>query len=112
MAYFFGAQDCDMPEDLTLPETRPEAGVDHVDVMEFLGLHRAEGINNDKNRGSFLQPWIRWELDPVEPCSKDNHCINKTASIDCIVDIGCNVTVLHLLTEYILWDEPYLLLTL
>ncbi|EEC43241.1 predicted protein [Phaeodactylum tricornutum CCAP 1055/1] len=51
-----GLEDCDMPEDLTLPETRPEAGVDHVDVMEFLGLHRAEGINNDKNRGSFLQP--------------------------------------------------------
>lgn len=33
-----------MPEHLTLPETRPEAGVEQVDVMDFLGLFRAAPI--------------------------------------------------------------------
>jgi hypothetical protein len=34
-----------MPTELSLPDARPEAGVDHVDVMKFLGLKRAEAIN-------------------------------------------------------------------
>jgi hypothetical protein len=38
-------QDCDMPEGLKAPETRPEAGVDQVDVMNFLGLKRAESLS-------------------------------------------------------------------
>lgn len=41
-----------MPDDLTAPETRPEAGIDHVDVMEMLGLKRAksvkEAVDDDK----------------------------------------------------------------
>lgn len=41
-------QDCDYPEDLTVPETRPEAGVDHVDVMGFLGLKRAAPVGKKK----------------------------------------------------------------
>jgi hypothetical protein len=39
-----------MPQDLTVPETRPEAGVDHVDVMGFLGLKRAEGLSGNKKK--------------------------------------------------------------
>lgn len=31
--------------DLDVPETRPEAGVDHVDVMGFLGLKKAEPVS-------------------------------------------------------------------
>jgi hypothetical protein len=47
-----GLEDCDMPRDLTVPETRPEAGVDHVDVMAFLGLNRAVSLNKmGKNEG-------------------------------------------------------------
>ena len=34
-----------MPEGLKAPETRPEAGVDQVDVMSFLGLKRAESLS-------------------------------------------------------------------
>jgi hypothetical protein len=34
-------KDCDMPENLKLPETRPEAGIESVDVMSMLGLQRA-----------------------------------------------------------------------
>lgn len=36
-----------MPDDLKVPETRPEAGIDHVDVMGMLGLKRAESIDQD-----------------------------------------------------------------
>ena len=39
-------QDCDMPEDLKAPETRPEAGIDHVDVMDMLGLKRAKPVDS------------------------------------------------------------------
>jgi hypothetical protein len=35
-----------MPDDLTAPETRPEAGIDHVDVMDMLGLKRAKPIDS------------------------------------------------------------------
>jgi hypothetical protein len=35
-----------MPSDLSVPETRPEAGVDHVDVMGMLGLKRAKSLGN------------------------------------------------------------------
>jgi hypothetical protein len=41
-----------MPGDLTIPETRPEAGVDHVDVMGFLGLKRAEALNKKKKESN------------------------------------------------------------
>ena len=34
-----------MPRDLTVPETRPEAGVAQVDVMAFLGLQRMAPID-------------------------------------------------------------------
>lgn len=34
-----------MPAELTAPDARPEAGVDHVDVMKFLGLKRAESLS-------------------------------------------------------------------
>lgn len=38
-----------MPEGLQYPETRPEAGVENVDVMGFLGLKRAEEVTaNDE----------------------------------------------------------------
>jgi hypothetical protein len=37
-----------MPADLKVPETRPEAGIDHVDVMAVLGLKRAAPINAAK----------------------------------------------------------------
>ena len=43
-----------MPEVLNLPETRPEAGVEHADVMGFLGLKRAPTIS--PNSGSDLKP--------------------------------------------------------
>lgn len=38
-----------MPDDLTAPETRPEAGIDHVDVMDLLGLKRAKPVNSSSN---------------------------------------------------------------
>jgi hypothetical protein len=34
-----------MPAALSSPDARPEAGVDQVDVMEFLGLKRADSVN-------------------------------------------------------------------
>ena len=34
-----------MPEDLKVPGSRPEAGVDAVDVMKALGLKRAKGVD-------------------------------------------------------------------
>ena len=42
---FASLQDCDFPEDLKAPETRPEAGIDHVDVMDMLGLKRAKSVD-------------------------------------------------------------------
>lgn len=39
-------QDCDFPEETTVPELRPHAD---VDVMDFLGLKRAKGINTGKD---------------------------------------------------------------
>jgi len=38
-----------MPEVLTEPQTRTEAGVDQVDVMDFLGLKRAESLGAPKD---------------------------------------------------------------
>mmetsp|Transcript_1580 Transcript_1580/g.3485 ORF Transcript_1580/g.3485 Transcript_1580/m.3485 type:complete len:125 (+) Transcript_1580:94-468(+) len=43
-----GIEDCDMPDDLKVPETRPEAGIDHVDVMSMLGVKRAKPIDSKK----------------------------------------------------------------
>jgi len=40
-----------MPEGLSSPDARPEAGVDHVDVMGFLGLKRAEKLSAKKKDG-------------------------------------------------------------
>ena len=37
-----------MPDDLKVPETRPEAGIDRVDVMSLLGVKRAQSIDNKK----------------------------------------------------------------
>ena len=42
-------QDCDIPEGLKAPETRTEAGVDQVDVVDFLGLKRAESLSAPKD---------------------------------------------------------------
>jgi hypothetical protein len=33
-----------MPDSLQTPETRPEGGVDDVDVMQFLGIKRPESL--------------------------------------------------------------------
>jgi hypothetical protein len=57
MSHFVGfvwMQDCDMPEDLTLPGTRQESGFDEVDVLGFLNLKRAEslGKKSDKDEGN------------------------------------------------------------
>lgn len=35
-----------MPEDLKTPDSRPEAGIDHVDVMNMLGLKRAKSVDS------------------------------------------------------------------
>jgi hypothetical protein len=45
-----------MPEDLNVPETRPEAGVDHVDVMSFLGLKRASPVAKKEGDDKKLSP--------------------------------------------------------
>lgn len=37
-----------MPESLTTPEIREGGGVDDVDVMDLLGLKRAEGLVGKK----------------------------------------------------------------
>jgi hypothetical protein len=34
-----------MPAALSSPDARPEAGVDQVDVMKFLGLQRVESLS-------------------------------------------------------------------
>jgi hypothetical protein len=47
--HFCGTQDCDYPEDLNMPGSHQNAGVDQVDVMEFLNLKRAEGVNKKSN---------------------------------------------------------------
>ena len=49
------AQDCDYPEELELPGTRQESGVEEVDVMAFLNLKRAEAI---ENRHGDVTPWL------------------------------------------------------
>lgn len=38
-----GIEDCDMPADLQTPEIRAH-GLDHTDVMDFLGLKRAAPV--------------------------------------------------------------------
>eukprot|EP00527_Entomoneis_sp_CCMP2396_P000281 CAMPEP_0198141484 /NCGR_PEP_ID=MMETSP1443-20131203/4489_1 /TAXON_ID=186043 /ORGANISM="Entomoneis sp., Strain CCMP2396" /LENGTH=126 /DNA_ID=CAMNT_0043804249 /DNA_START=58 /DNA_END=438 /DNA_ORIENTATION=- len=43
-----GLEDCDMPDDLSVPDMRPEAGVEQVDVMGFLGLKRAKPMMASK----------------------------------------------------------------
>jgi hypothetical protein len=48
-------QDC-LPEDLLIPETRPEAGVDHVDVMAFLQLKRAKSLSKDDDGAGPVAP--------------------------------------------------------
>ena len=45
LTHLFCAQDCDMPAALSSPDARPEAGVDQVDVMEFLGLKRVDSLS-------------------------------------------------------------------
>jgi hypothetical protein len=39
-----------MPPGLSAPDARPEAGVDHVDVMDLLGLKRAKPIGKDTTK--------------------------------------------------------------
>ena len=38
-----------MPTALSAPETRSEAGIEKVDVMDVLGLKRAQAINVKKD---------------------------------------------------------------
>lgn len=45
-----------MPEGLSSPDARPEAGVDHVDVMDFLGLKRAESLSAKKDGDDEVTP--------------------------------------------------------
>jgi hypothetical protein len=52
---FVDAKDCDMPTGLSVPDARPEAGVDHVDVMKFLGLKRAEALKKQTGGGNTTQ---------------------------------------------------------
>lgn len=42
-------EDC-IPEDLKAPGTRDEAGIDHVDVMNFLDLKRAKPIHAEQEK--------------------------------------------------------------
>jgi hypothetical protein len=44
-----------MPTGLSAPDARPEAGVDHVDVMKFLGLKRAEALQKHTTGGETSQ---------------------------------------------------------
>eukprot|EP00560_Eucampia_antarctica_P008208 CAMPEP_0197826154 /NCGR_PEP_ID=MMETSP1437-20131217/3146_1 /TAXON_ID=49252 ORGANISM="Eucampia antarctica, Strain CCMP1452" /NCGR_SAMPLE_ID=MMETSP1437 /ASSEMBLY_ACC=CAM_ASM_001096 /LENGTH=128 /DNA_ID=CAMNT_0043426465 /DNA_START=56 /DNA_END=442 /DNA_ORIENTATION=- len=47
-----GIEDCDMHDDLKLPNTHTDAGIDHVDVMSFLNLKRAiplQSSDREKN---------------------------------------------------------------
>jgi len=39
-----------MPEALKVPENRPEASLDDVDVMGFLGLKRAKDLGHPKSK--------------------------------------------------------------
>lgn len=41
-----------MPFEMTVPENRPEAGVDNVDVMNVLGLKRAAPVSKGKKDNS------------------------------------------------------------
>jgi len=48
-AYRKFQEDC-IPEDLKAPGTRDEAGIDHVDVMNFLDLKRAKPIHAEQEK--------------------------------------------------------------
>jgi len=43
-------QDCDMPEELKLPGTHQDAGIDHVNVKEFLHLKRAAPVSKSSSK--------------------------------------------------------------
>lgn len=45
-----------MPTDLQMPETRPEGGVDNVDVMEFLGIKRPESLKAHHDSDDTVAP--------------------------------------------------------
>jgi hypothetical protein len=49
------SQDC-MPEDLNIPENRPEYGMDHVDVMAYLGLKRAIPLSKKEDDDDAVAP--------------------------------------------------------
>eukprot|EP00541_Cyclophora_tenuis_P002339 CAMPEP_0116541784 /NCGR_PEP_ID=MMETSP0397-20121206/665_1 /TAXON_ID=216820 /ORGANISM="Cyclophora tenuis, Strain ECT3854" /LENGTH=99 /DNA_ID=CAMNT_0004065745 /DNA_START=199 /DNA_END=498 /DNA_ORIENTATION=+ len=40
-----GIEDCDMPEEVTLPGVHVKAGVDKVNVMDFLGIKKAAAVD-------------------------------------------------------------------
>jgi hypothetical protein len=42
-------QDDCLPEDLNLPQTHADAGIDHVEVMDFLNLKRATPIHAEQS---------------------------------------------------------------
>jgi hypothetical protein len=37
-------QDCDFPEDVRVPEIRPESHPEEINVMEFLNIKRAKSV--------------------------------------------------------------------
>jgi hypothetical protein len=37
-------QDCDFPEDIRVPEIRPESHPEEINVMEFLKIKRAKSV--------------------------------------------------------------------
>mmetsp|Transcript_434 Transcript_434/g.1220 ORF Transcript_434/g.1220 Transcript_434/m.1220 type:complete len:142 (-) Transcript_434:72-497(-) len=45
-----GIEDCDMPEELKLPGTHQDAGIDHVNVKEFLHLKRAAPVSKSSSK--------------------------------------------------------------
>jgi len=39
-----GMEDCDFPDEEFIPEIRPEANYEEIDVMSFLNIHRPEPV--------------------------------------------------------------------
>ena len=40
----YDSKDCDFPDEEFIPEIRPEANYEDIDVMSFLNIHRPEPI--------------------------------------------------------------------
>ncbi|KAG7364513.1 hypothetical protein IV203_037715 [Nitzschia inconspicua] len=42
-----GLEDCDFPEDIRVPEIRPESHPEEINVMEFLNIKRAKSVEEN-----------------------------------------------------------------